>query len=410
MDAVALVQRIFGPKGADHSVGLHFLQDDVTLRVWRWDGSIALRGRRRVLDWFREEWQGWPDASLEVFSPPDPQPSAVQFRIQATEDGRYLDHNRALFATLKDGLVHGIDLYCAEPVPGAHRKGYIAPATMSDEGVRAFLEEGWHGFDVREWVPLDWQRYDSRRVAISGSGEAHPGGNFIGGARWTPEEADARIDAILEEHRRKGTGFTWWVMPFDTPGDLPQRLEQRGLMLAGQNERMARLGLDDLSDIPVNEELVIVDLDGEDEAAMDELVRIDATCFHSSQEQADNFRQRLRERLNDAEMRKEGLYTLVYLGSTPVGMAAANFRAGFTYLAGAATLPEYRGRRVYSTLLKHRLAAACERGYHLAAIDAGPMSKRVVAKYGFKEYGTVKVYGWMPQIDPEVIRSLVPDE
>lgn len=72
--------------------------------------------------------------------------------------------------------------------------------------------------------------------------------------------------------------------------------------------------------------------------------------------------------------------------------------------------PEYRGRKVYSTLLKRRLAAARERGYHLAAIDAGPMSKRVVERHGFKEYGTVYVYGWMPEMDPEVIKTLVPDE
>jgi hypothetical protein len=27
-----------------------------------------------------------------------------------------------------------------------------------------------------------------------------------------------------------------------------------------------------------------------------------------------------------------------------------------------------------------------------------------------KEFGAVNVYGWMPEIDPEVIKSLVPDD
>jgi len=38
------------------------------------------------------------------------------------------------------------------------------------------------------------------------------------------------------------------------------------------------------------------------------------------------------------------------------------------------------------------------------------VSRRVVARYGFKEYARTYVYGWMPVMDMDVIRSLVPDE
>ena len=387
------------------------LREDVTLRVWRWDGAIAARGRQRVVDWIREEWRRWPDASLEVFTPSaEAQPAAVQFRIQATENGRYVEHNRALFVTCKDGLIQGIDLYCGEPVFSAHRKDYTAPPTLTDAEVRAFLEESFHGLDVREWMPLNRWRHDSRRIIYSGSGDAHPGSNFIGGTRWTAEEADARIDEIIADYRRKGIGFVWWVMPFDTPADLPQRLEQRGLMLAGQNVRMARLGLDDLSDIPVNEHLVIEEVDGTNDAAIEATLQIEALCFHLTPEQIAHHRLSLYERTRDAEARKKELHCLAYLNGMPVGESAAIFRLGHVYLAGASTLPDYRSQKVYSTLLKHRLAAARARGYHLAAIDAGPMSKRVVAKYRFREFGTISVYGWMPEMNPEVIRSLVPDD
>ena len=94
----------------------------------------------------------------------------------------------------------------------------------------------------------------------------------------------------------------------------------------------------------------------------------------------------------------------------PAGMAAANFRFGRMYLSGAATLPEYRGQKVYSTLLKHRLEAARGRGFHLAAIDAGPCRSGSWRNTASREYGTVNVYGWMPEMDPAVIRTLVPDE
>jgi hypothetical protein len=54
------------------------------------------------------------------------------------------------------------------------------------------------------------------------------------------------------------------------------------------------------------------------------------------------------------------------------------------------------------------MEAAQARGYHLAAINAEPMSRRIVKRYGFKEYARMYIYGWMPVMDVEVIKSLVP--
>jgi ribosomal protein S18 acetylase RimI-like enzyme len=409
MDAVTLLQNLNDPRSDLQQLASGF-QPDVTLRVWRWDGAMATRGCERVVDWLCKEWRGWQDASLEVFASSDGSPAAVQFRVQATENGRYVEHNRALFLTLAEGVVQGIDLYCGEPIFSMHRHGYIAPATLTDDEVRAFLEETWRGMDVREWTPINRLRHDSRRILHSGSGDPHPGSNFIGGAAWTAQEADTRIEEILADCQQRGVGFEWWVMPFDTPPDLRQRLERHGLLLAGQNARMARLGLHDLTDIPINEKLTIVDLDGANDAALEALLQIDAACFRLTPEQVDHQRADLRERTAGAMARQKELYCVAYLDVIPVGMAAAIFQHGRAYLAGAATLPEYRGRGVYSTLLKHRLTASREHGYHLAAIDAGPMSKRVVEKYGFKEYGVAYIYGWMPEMDPDVIRSLVPDD
>ena len=85
-------------------------------------------------------------------------------------------------------------------------------------------------------------------------------------------------------------------------------------------------------------------------------------------------------------------------------------RGGLAYLGGAGTLPELRGRKVYSTLLRRRLEAARERGYHLGAIQAEPMSRRIVVRYGFVERARTQIYAWMPVIDMDVIRSLAPDD
>jgi len=406
------VHRLLTALSVKDSRGLEAsLHDDVTLRVWRWDGLISTRGRERVADWLAEEWRGWSDATLHTFPLlVDNQRTAIEFRIQATEDGRYVEHNRALFATLEDGQAATIDLYCGEPVVSARREGYIAPPTLTDAEIAAFLEASAGVFDPREYVGPNWLHHSSLRLSHGGSGDAHPGSNYVGQAHWTDAEADSRIEAVIAEHQARNIGFEWWVGPYDTPSDLPQRLERHGLLLAGTNARMARVGLDDLNDIPENDRVIIEMLDGTDDDSIEALLQVAAECFHMPPEQVDNLRPEWIERTKDPERRKKEVRVLARLDGVPVAMGLMNLRNGRAYLGGAATLPDYRGQHIYSTLLKHRLAIARLRGFHIAAIDAGPMSRRVVEKYGFEYFGSIFVYGWMPVMDPEVIKTLVPDE
>jgi GNAT superfamily N-acetyltransferase len=215
---------------------------------------------------------------------------------------------------------------------------------------------------------------------------------------------------MIAYHRDRDIGFTWYVAPDNTPADLRERLERHGLVLAGDQATMARVGHDNLDDIPINPDVTVEVLDGSDLAAIEAGLQITARCFNWTSEQLDQWRVGTVERLQNPAMREEDIAYLARLNGTPVAQAVLQLRAGIAYLGGAATLPEYRGRRIYSTLLRRRLEDARARGYHIAAIDAEPMSRRVVARYGFKEYARTYVYGWMPVMDLDVIRSLVPDE
>jgi predicted N-acetyltransferase YhbS len=197
------------------------------------------------------------------------------------------------------------------------------------------------------------------------------------------------------------------VSPFDTPTDLRERLEKHGMVLAGDAAMMARLGLDNL-DIPINPAVQVELIDGTDDVAIDAMFLVTRVCFNWTEEQIAENRPGIVERLRDPKFREKGVSFLARLDGQPVAYGRLALEGGAAYLGGSGVLPEFRGQRVYATLLRRRLEEAQKRGYHLAAINAEPLSRPIVEKYGFKEYERIYIYGWMPAIDVDVIKSLVP--
>ena len=384
------------------------LSEEVGLRFNRWDGREVYRPRTRVVQRFMDEWASWPDPTLESFDViATGDRAALEFRIQATENDRYVEHNRSAFLTIKDGQIHIIDLYCAEPMPSAHYKGYIAPATLTDAEIRQLFDSMMHSGDVREWIRPNANWRSSLRGGQGGSGDAHPGANFVGGKRWTVEEADRKIEETIAYHHERNIGFQWWVSPFDTPPDLRERLERHGMVLAGDAAIMARLGLDEL-EIPVNAKVQVELVDGTDEAVVDAIGTITQVCFNWTDEQVAENRPGMLERLRNPKFREKEASFIARLDGKPVAYGRLLLECGVAYLGGSGVIPEARGQRVYATLLSKRLEEARTRGYHVAAINAEPLSRPIVEKYGFKEYARAYIYGWMPVIDVDVIKSLVP--
>jgi hypothetical protein len=348
------------------------LSEEVGLRLNRWDGREVYRPRQRVVTRLMEEWSSWPDPTLESFDVITAgDRAALEFRIQATENDRYVEHNRSAFLTIKDGKIHIVDLYCPEPMPSARRKGYIAPANMTDEEVRRLFESMMNSGDVREWIRPNSNWRSSLRGGQGGSGDAHPGANFVGGKRWSAEEADRKIAETIAYYRERNIGFQWWVSPFDTPPDLRERLEKQGLVLAGDAAMMARLGLEQL-DIPVNPAVHVEVLDGLDETAIDAIGHITQVCFNWTDEQVAEHRPGIIERLRNPAFREKEASFLARLDGQPVAYGRLLLEGGVAYLGGSGVLPEFRGQRVYATLLRRRLEEAHLRGYHVAAINAEP--------------------------------------
>ena len=82
---------------------------------------------------------------------------------------------------------------------------------------------------------------------------------------------------------------------------------------------------------------------------------------------------------------------LAYLDGEPVGFGRAVFAPWAALLLGGATLPEARGRGVYTALVHARWRETVERGVPRVVVSAGAMSAPILEKLGFRRLGHVRL-------------------
>ena len=86
---------------------------------------------------------------------------------------------------------------------------------------------------------------------------------------------------------------------------------------------------------------------------------------------------------------------VAYVEDQPASIAWTYFPRGhFATLFAGSTIAEYRKQGLYTSLLATRLKEIRERGYRFAVVEAGAMSKPIVAKHGFQHLTTVYDYEW----------------
>jgi GNAT superfamily N-acetyltransferase len=81
---------------------------------------------------------------------------------------------------------------------------------------------------------------------------------------------------------------------------------------------------------------------------------------------------------------------VAFAGGTPICAGRVQFHAGtdFASLWGGGTLPAWRGRGVFRSLVAHRAALAAERGYRYLQVDASPDSRPILERLGFVQLAT----------------------
>jgi hypothetical protein len=211
---------------------------------------------------------------------------------------------------------------------------------------------------------------------------------IFGAAGWstvvwtdlTEADADAMIDAQVSRFAELGQPWEWKYYSYDQPADLPGRLEAAGFVADPAETvlvaEIADLNLDTRP--PAGVDLIPV-TDANGTAAVvrvhDEVFGGDHTAIGSAITAA-------------LESQRHSVEAVVaYAGETPVCAGRVEFpeRSAFASLWGGGTLPGWRGRGVFLSVVAYRAKLAMERGYRYLQVDASPDSRPIFQRLGFTE-------------------------
>jgi hypothetical protein len=216
--------------------------------------------------------------------------------------------------------------------------------------------------------PKDERIVTDRYVLWLGTGD-EPGWNVAQRFRLREDEIDDVREEIHGHVRARGrTACTWEVGTHATPAGLADRLRERGLVDDEYAVGMV------LTQPPAQ---APADVEVRRAQTADELLaaaRIAAAAFGGREPTE-----------APGPPPAENPVYLAFADGEPVARASAAFTDHGVTLFGGATLPAARGRGAYRALVAARWADAVARGTPLLVTQAGPMSRPILHRLGFRE-------------------------
>ena len=219
--------------------------------------------------------------------------------------------------------------------------------------------------------PTDERDVNDRYVLWMGRAD-EPGWNVAQRFRLGADELDGvRAEIHARLHGKGRTACTWEVGTHATPGDLVDRLLDRGLV-------------DDATPLAVGMVLTeppagpMPDVVVRKAATPDEhlaAARIAAVAFG----------------MPEPQRAPQNVVYLAYVDGEPVARATGSFSERGVTLFGGATLPEARGRGAYRALVAARWEDAVARGTPVLVTQAGALSRPILARLGFREVCAIRV-------------------
>jgi hypothetical protein len=205
--------------------------------------------------------------------------------------------------------------------------------------------------------------------------------------------AESRVEAAIDEQvayfEGVGQEFEWKVFDYDSPPDLKERLAARGFEVEDPDAIMV-LDLDEASETLFRPSTQGVRRITDPERVADVMAVEDAVW--------DGDYSALGRSLAHTLAHHPHLLSVyvAYVDEVPASAGWILFRehSQFGSLWGGSTLSEYRGRGLYTALLGTRAREACERGVRYLTVDASPMSRPILERFGFEVIAFAHACKW----------------
>jgi len=219
---------------------------------------------------------------------------------------------------------------------------------------------------------------------------SHPLANLVGLADIASADVEATLRLVRNRYSGGRKAYGWVTGPLTRPRDLGERLVASGLV---KEDEMAGMVLTDLAvPIAVDPTIEIREATLHEAQAASAMM---ARAYGMPEEVARFFNVLLA--MTDGKVPNRGYFAYVDGGTEPVAWSYLVYLpdSPTVLLGGAATVPEHRGRGIYSALVAKRLADARADGRTSAVIQAvRSTSAPICAKLGFREVCGLEFYAW----------------
>jgi GNAT superfamily N-acetyltransferase len=215
-------------------------------------------------------------------------------------------------------------------------------------------------------------------------------GDGWSGVVWSDLDASTADDAIAGQIRRfasQSRPWEWKHYSYDQPPDLPQRLLAAGFT-AEEPETLLVAEIADL-ELDVHPPPGVTLVPVYDEAAVDALVSVHTDVFGGDHSGLG------RSFLRGLELAPDSAAAVVAVADRePIAAGRIEFHVGtdFASLWGGGTVPAWRGRGVFRSMVAYRAALASDRGFRFLQVDALPPSRPILERLGFVELATTTPY------------------
>jgi GNAT superfamily N-acetyltransferase len=211
-------------------------------------------------------------------------------------------------------------------------------------------------------------------------------------SRFAPEEAVAGVAEQTAEFRALGLPVEWKVYSHDQPPEVPRLLAEAGYVAKPPETLMVYDLTEPFPPSPRVDGIEIRRIRSPSEAR--DLESVGRAAFGRTEASDPD---RVLDRLDDPEL----AVFVAYHGSVPVAGGRVECVPGrsFAGLWGGGTVPEFRGRGVYRTLVGARAAFARERGARYLMVEAlDGTSRPILERIGFVPLAGV--IGWELRPEP----------